>query len=244
MFYKIYLNSLKNSFLNFKSIAVLSALLTIFAILPSGIEYALRFFYGRAYLDYIFIFKVLFNLLVFSPLKYGILLYFSELSKGIHHKLWEVFGFFTSLKLIFRCVFHKILGALVVVLSLLPTMTAVFFSIISFKLSLDNESTALLILGFCSLILALSMLFLGLIFLSKFSMSAYIFVTNPDSSVVSSFSRSLSLSKGKSVYLFRLQARCIIFALFGLIVFPAFISAKYLSLFSVYNKICNGRIFH
>lgn len=243
MFFKIYINSLKTAFKNLFSATFPAILLIFLPTLSLVFEYLYRFFSQEYSYFTVLSIKILYYLVIFSPLSYGIYLYFSELSKGVRHKIWEAFGFFTSPRLIFRCIFHKTLGVLIYVLALLPSISVLFFSAVAFRIALNTESAEMLILGFCTLVLAVSLIILGFTFLSRFSLASYIFITNPDLSVISSFRRSYAFTKGKGVYLFKLRTICFIVCALGIFAFPLFFSARQISLFTVYNKICRSTRF-
>ena len=195
---------------------------------------------GNNYQFYIILAKALYLLIVFSPLSYGIKLYFAELEKGNSHKLWEILGFFTSPKLMLRCIVHRTIFVVIVTISFIPEVLILAISFFSFSLALETESVALLALSFSTFSVSLALLLLTMIFLSRFSLATYIFITNPDISVFSTFNLSYKITKGKSVFLYKCKSKLFLASILTLFLMPINISISNITMSSVCNKICSN----
>lgn len=228
------LKTLKSNF--FGGISLVIFLLFAFILIFSS-EYLFKSGFSDNYELYLLTAKLIAFLVFLSPLHYGIFLWFNESQLGFKHAVWESLGFFTSLRLIFRSAFHRLTFILMYMLCLSPTFILLCLGWASIKIAIINAQTEFLILGFCFFMVFIPFCILTLIFLSRFSLSTYIFVTNPDISVLSSFILSYKATKGKSVFLYKCKTRLFLINALTLFMIPISISVDYLTMSSLCSKI-------
>ena len=169
-----------------------------------------------------FVFGFLF-LLFFSPLYYGIFLWFIELSKGNRHCFYEVFGYYTSLKLFFKSVWFNFRIAAANIVLIMPFLiflsSSLFVADIIFNYS---GNAAFLLLGLFLCLLALSVVFflMFMILSSRYIAAQYIFVTNPDMTIKNVIKYSKKAMYGFKAHVLSLEICLIPMLLLCLLVTP------------------------
>lgn len=126
--------------------------------------------------------RILVTLVVATPLYFGILLWYWELSKGNKHEFYECFGFFTNRKLFFRVIMLKLSVGIRVVASFLITLIPISISLFLFHMIRADTSGSeiFLLLLICSTVLSIVTIISISIFCMRYLLVDFIYVANPD----------------------------------------------------------------
>lgn len=217
-----------------------SILLSIILIIAFFFFFTIDYFAKKYILIdniYLFILRLILFFLFIAPLHYGTLLWFIEADKGNKHAFWEALGFYTTIKLLFRCFFHRFIYILICAITLLLTFIFISFSVSAINLALQTAETPYLALAFSFIMVSLSVFFMSCVFLSRWSLSDYIFVTNPDMPIFRTFLLSQKLTKGKknSLFFFHFMINSICTLTFFIL--PLSLSLKSLILSHKYTQL-------
>ena len=226
-------SDLKHRFFSSIFLASFFLMLLCFTIFS---DYLIRFYFSGVDSFLLLIVKASLMLLLVCPLYYGTFLWFCETSKRYRHHFLEAFGFFTSIKLIFRSIIHFITKLLLFSFYVLPSIILAFASVFCFNIALNFSDIRLVFLGACVLIISLCVFILGLISYTKYSLSDYIFVTCPDLSVFSSFSLSRKCTKGMLSHLFLYKLKLFLLSAVLIFIAPVAFCINNLALSKIY---CN-----
>ena len=190
---------------------------------------------------YIFLIKAFAFLILISPLHFGVILWFCETSKGNKHKIYEALGFYTSPKLIIRCIFHRFISLFIFSFSILPSLTFTLLSVFTFNMALKTGETIFLALTVCLIPVSIALFMLLGIFSARWAYADLIFVTNPELSVIKSFKLSAKLTKGKinTIFLTEFISNLLLVLTFFLL--PVTLSLKSLFVALNYTKICKSK---
>lgn len=143
--------------------------------------------------------RIVVTIIVATPLYFGILLWYWELSKGNKHEFYECFGFFTNRRLFFHVIKLKLLVGIRVVASYLIALIPISISMFLFEMirADTRNSEIFLLLLICSTVLSIVTIISISIFCMRYLLVDFIYIENPDMPIREIIRRSKSTMSGR-----------------------------------------------